>query len=177
MIDDDAFHLVYLDILLEPTLVGCFFLCSICWWRYVVLLLNTYMHDRNRFGTVRNHKYTHNTWSVRIQWLCMFVVCELFLHKFRIRSAKTHQAMATNFVKIARIGVKTLSDKTSKNLSVFDDEFFYRNAQYKLPIDIDIGKVIKGIYLYSCKIIFVWNSAIGNFFQFSHFRSHQLIIL
>lgn len=54
--------------------------------------------------------------------------------------------MAANLVRIAKIGEKTLSDRTSINLRVFDDEFFYKNSQFKLLIDIDIGKVIKGMF-------------------------------
>lgn len=55
--------------------------------------------------------------------------------------------MAADLVRIAKIGEKTLSDETTtKNLKVFEDEFFYKNSQFKLYIDIDIGKVIKGLY-------------------------------
>lgn len=54
--------------------------------------------------------------------------------------------MAADLVRIAKIGEKTFSDKTSKNLRVFDDEFFYKNSQFKLLIDIDIEKVIKGLF-------------------------------
>lgn len=54
-------------------------------------------------------------------------------------------AMAADLVKIAKIGEKTLSEKTSRNLRVFNDEFFYNDSQFKLVIDIDIAKVIKGM--------------------------------
>lgn len=53
--------------------------------------------------------------------------------------------MAADLVRIAKIGEKTHSDKTSKNSRIFDDEFFYNNSQYKLLIDIDIAKVLKGM--------------------------------
>lgn len=54
--------------------------------------------------------------------------------------------MASNFVKIAKIGEKTASANTSKEVKVFDDEFFYGNSSFKLQIDIDILKVMKGLY-------------------------------
>lgn len=53
--------------------------------------------------------------------------------------------MASDLVWIAKIGEKTHSDNTSKNQRIFDDEFLYKNLQFKLLIDIDIGKVIKGM--------------------------------
>lgn len=54
--------------------------------------------------------------------------------------------MAADLVWIAKIGEKTLSDKFPKNLRVFDGEFLYKNSQFKLLIEIDIGKVIRGTY-------------------------------
>lgn len=54
--------------------------------------------------------------------------------------------MAANLVRIAKIGEKTHSDKTSRDLRVFDDEFFYNHSQYKLLIDIDIARVLKGMF-------------------------------
>lgn len=53
--------------------------------------------------------------------------------------------MAADLVRIAKIGEKTHSDKTSKNSRIFDDGFFYNNSQFKLLIDIDIAKVLKGM--------------------------------
>lgn len=53
--------------------------------------------------------------------------------------------MAADLVRIAKIGEKTHSDKTSNNLRVFDDEFSYNNLQFKLLIDIDIAEVKKGM--------------------------------
>lgn len=55
--------------------------------------------------------------------------------------------MAADLVRIAKIGQRTHSAKTSKDLRVFDDEFFYNNLQFKLLIDVDIAKVIKGMLI------------------------------
>lgn len=57
------------------------------------------------------------------------------------------RAMAADLVRIAKIGQRTHSAKTSKDLRVFDDEFFYNNLQFKLLIDVDIAKVIKGMLI------------------------------
>lgn len=54
--------------------------------------------------------------------------------------------MAADLVRIAKIGEKIHSDKISRNLRVFDDEFFYNNLQFKLLIDVDIAKVIRGMF-------------------------------
>lgn len=54
--------------------------------------------------------------------------------------------MAADLVRIAKIGEKTHSDKTSRDLRVFDDEFFYNHSQYKLLIEIDIARVLKGMF-------------------------------
>lgn len=55
--------------------------------------------------------------------------------------------MAADLVRIAKIGQRTHSAKTSEDLRVFDDEFFYNNLQFKLLIDVDIAKVIKGMLI------------------------------
>lgn len=54
--------------------------------------------------------------------------------------------MPADLVRIAKIGEKILSDKKSENLRAFDDEFHYKNSKFKLFIEIDIVKVIKGMY-------------------------------
>lgn len=53
--------------------------------------------------------------------------------------------MASNLVRIARIGEKISSEKISKNSRIFDGEFFFNGLQFKLLIDIEIRKVIKGM--------------------------------
>lgn len=53
--------------------------------------------------------------------------------------------MNSDQVKIAKIGEKIVSQNTSKSVKVFQDEFFFENSSYKLLIEIDILKVIKGI--------------------------------
>lgn len=55
--------------------------------------------------------------------------------------------MALECVKIAKIGNKTASKNTSKGVKVFDDEFFYGNNSFKLLIDVNILKVIKGKWM------------------------------
>lgn len=52
--------------------------------------------------------------------------------------------MQSDRVKIAKIGKKIISQNTSRQVKVFDDEFFYKNASYQLLIEVDILKVLKG---------------------------------
>lgn len=54
--------------------------------------------------------------------------------------------MAVEFVKIAKIGDKIRSNYTSRSVKLFQDEFFYGNESFKLCMEIDILKVIKGLY-------------------------------
>lgn len=49
--------------------------------------------------------------------------------------------MVADLVRSEKIGEKTLSDKISRN--VFDDEFFYKNSQFELLIEIAIVKAIE----------------------------------
>ncbi|XP_055320162.1 E3 ubiquitin-protein ligase SHPRH [Sitodiplosis mosellana] len=51
--------------------------------------------------------------------------------------------MASDQVKIAKIGEKIASTNTSKTVQVFQNEFFYDKSSYKLLIEIDMKKVIK----------------------------------
>lgn len=66
-------------------------------------------------------------------WICFTVI----LNNFPI-------VMSTVRVKIAKIGEKIQSKNTSRSVKVFDDEFFFGNASFKLLVDVDILKVIKG---------------------------------
>lgn len=72
----------------------------------------------------------------------MYIVCTQISNSVSLE----HKAMASHLVRIAKIGVKTHSDKASKYQRIFDDEFFYNQTQFKLAVDIDIGKVIKGMF-------------------------------
>lgn len=53
--------------------------------------------------------------------------------------------MDSDFVKIAKIGVKIVSENTSKSVKVLNDEFFFGNYSFRLVIEVDILKVVKGM--------------------------------
>lgn len=52
--------------------------------------------------------------------------------------------MSSETVLIAKIGKKILSENTSRSVKVFGNEFFYENCNFKLLVEVDIRKVIKG---------------------------------
>lgn len=52
--------------------------------------------------------------------------------------------MALELVKIAKIGEKNIIQKTSSNVKLCKNDFFYRKCSYKLIVEIDIQKVLKG---------------------------------
>lgn len=54
--------------------------------------------------------------------------------------------MASDLVKIAKIGEKVITQKTSSNVKLCKNEFFYRKSSFKLIVEIDIQKVLKGMY-------------------------------
>lgn len=53
--------------------------------------------------------------------------------------------MNKKFVAIAKIGEKINSTKKLHTNKVFGDEFNYDRKSYKLLLDIDISKVLKGM--------------------------------
>lgn len=52
--------------------------------------------------------------------------------------------MSDKFLFIARVGEKVDLKNTLNTNKVFDDEFSFERKSYKLLLDIDISKVIKG---------------------------------
>lgn len=64
-------------------------------------------------------------------------------------------AMQSDRVKIAKIGNKIVSQNTSRQVKVFDDEFFYKNASYHLLIEVDILKVLKGSNVFDVYDVYV----------------------
>lgn len=48
-------------------------------------------------------------------------------------------------MRIAKIGVKIQSKSTSRIVKVFQNEFFFENSSFKLQIEVDIKKVLKGL--------------------------------
>ena len=56
--------------------------------------------------------------------------------------------MALKFVKIAKIGEKIQSENTSRKVQTFQSEFFFEKCSYKLLIEINILKVIKGMSIF-----------------------------
>lgn len=53
--------------------------------------------------------------------------------------------MATEFVKIAKIGQKITSQSTAIAVRTHHNEFNYKSSVYKLLVEVDIIKVIKGL--------------------------------
>lgn len=54
--------------------------------------------------------------------------------------------MSLEYVKIAKIGKKISTQNATRQIKVYQNEFFFENCNFRLEIDIDILKVIKGTF-------------------------------
>lgn len=75
--------------------------------------------------------------------------------------------MASDLVKIAKIGEKIITQKTSSNVKLCKNDFFYRKSSYKLCVEIDIQKVLKGMYEECATFLMENNSCLSIYFFYT----------